>query len=53
MHHLRTLKSKLLLLLIVSVVFCSLAALISLSIQLREFNELLYQSTSESINYGA
>lgn len=53
MHHLRTLKSKLLLLLIVSVVFCSLAALISLSIQLRESNELLYQSTSETLNYGA
>lgn len=53
MRRLRTLKSKLLLLFILSILCCSLSALISLGIQLEQSNQLLYQSTSEALNYNA
>ncbi len=49
----RTLKSKLFLLFILSILCCSLSAMVSLWILQRQSNHLLYQSTSETLNYSA
>ena len=49
----RALKSKLFLLFILSILCCSLSAMVSLWILQRQSNHLLYQSTSETLNYSA
>ena len=49
----RTLKSKLFLLFVLSILCCSLSAMVSLWILQQQSNHLLYQSTSETLNYSA